>query len=779
LSLLLWLVPAQSWANNWDISINSALNSPIEIATRIKLILDDKEALLTPLSAEKIFENSAGELPRSVSVSHRDTELGRIENPVWARFSISNTAQSSVELVLAHRQPTIEKHEIFIKQGEKNGWLKHLGRHELARTAFQRNHEPTYDLTVSPGQKIDVLVRWATYAPIKAPIALYSREGHNTSAQWQMMFFTASFSIPILCVVALLLVNRVSNVKIDGLLIGFVAADLIGATWITGTTSIFFPLLDGALLRQIGHISYAFLSLLAALHATKFLELDSLKPRWALALRSWALIGAAIVIGATFISLYSSSIFILVFSFSTAIIVTVICLYARSQGVPFAGSYSLAWSIYSATALIYIFYRLQMLPLEALGVAMFWQNAGVCLVLSGTVMLSVYSRDTRLKDALLLADLRRRQLETLNLERDRLFAAASHDLRQPLQAIGLNLGLLTPKSSADLAISERIRLAIVSMSDILSSLLDLRRASGDAKAITLEPVALQPLLDRLCQDYREQARIKQLSFRNVATGTWAQADPIWLERCLRNLITNALRYTDDGRVLLGVRRYGKDKLKISVLDTGRGLQQEQLARINAADIASPNPELRDSYGLGLYIVKRLCEQMQAQLSVRSLIDRGSTFEIIVNRHHPDVQIVSTPKTRSRVKTLRQSSVLVVDDDSELLGLVTTQLKALGAYVVACASVDQARGYLGLRNFDIVLTDYNFGPGRPTGIDLLKSCPSHTKTCVMTGQVEFLQTAPMVAILADKAAISLAKPFSMPILAQILTKLLNDDELPVK
>ena len=305
--------------------------------------------------------------------------------------------------------------------------------------------------------------------------------------------------------------------------------------------------------------------------------------------------------------------------------------------VPWSGTYLLAWTAYILSGVIYVLYRLNIAPLFFFGFVLFWQNAGVCIILGGAVVLSIFARDTRLKDALALAEERRQQLELANVERDRLFAAASHDLRQPLQALALNLSLLKPQTPTDTAVADRFRLAIVSMGDILSSLLDLRRASNDTKPPALQPVALQPLLFRLSEDYREQARIKQLSFRLVNTHAVVLADPVWLERILRNLITNALRYTDRGRVLLGVRA-SKRSVRICVLDTGRGLNGRQLAHFQSKMTSAPNPEVRDSYGLGLFIVKRLCQQMNAVFKVSSELNKGSVFEIVLTRHDAQIKV---------------------------------------------------------------------------------------------------------------------------------------------
>jgi signal transduction histidine kinase/CheY-like chemotaxis protein len=740
------------------LQIKAPLKQPALLGTNLQILTSDVKAQYTADEAAALLNNEVG----TTRLSNHDGEIGRIQYPVWARVAIENQTPTSSALVITHGQPTIESHQAYLLRPGVAGWQRLYGHHETAKIAFERHREPSYDIEIKPGEKVELLFRWATFAPIKAPIMVYSADAFKVYSRWQVLFYTVAATLPIFCLIGLVVIRRISTVNIDIMFIGFVLSDMLGTAWITGMLSVFLPTFDAVVLRQVGHAAFATMSLLSVLHATRFLELDSLCPRWALCLRAWAVVGALVTIVSIFISLYASSQITLIFGFSTALFVTGTCLYAYKNHIPFSRSYSIAWSIYSLTVLVYLLYRFNLVPLQALGLAFIFQNAGVCLVLSGTVVSSMYSRDSRLKDALTLADQRRRQLEIVNVERDRLFAVVSHDLRQPLQAIGLNLGLLQANGSKEVAISERIRLAVVSMNDILSSLLDLRRATSETNGHVLAPLELQPLLDRLCQDYREQARMKQISFKNVATSTWAVTDAVWLERVLRNLITNAMRYTDSGRVLLGVRRLGSNRLKISVIDTGRGLSEAQLERINSSTIAPPNPELRDSYGLGLYIVKRLCQQMNAQLMVRSEFNAGSVFDVILARHHPNEAsiIESTHKGKSSVAN---AHILLVDDDQMLLQIMALHLRQEGAHVTTLSNPDDALKALRARRFELIVTDYNLGPGVTTGLDLLGLSPNEVKKCLISGDLEKLrQTGFQV----------LAKPFTMEHLSKTLGQLLK-------
>jgi signal transduction histidine kinase len=757
-------------SRTWDVKLSGKLEKPVQIGKQIRLFLGDVSNKMSADEVSQILDAQGG-----FALSSHDAELGRIKHAIWTKFSLNNQNRTALELVLSHSQPTIEYHEAFVRNGKLGVWQKLPGRHELAKRAFERDREPTYDFRLEGLENTEVLFRWATFSPLKAPVEIYSRDSHARSTHLQMAQYTAFLMIPLLILVALVLVKRIGQISIDGVFICFVLADVLGASWITGFLSIIFPTADQGMLRQFGHFAYTMLGLLSVTHALKFLGLDALCPRWALALRVWAFGGAIIVFAVSFYSLHLDSQLVLVFAFGTSLLVTGTCIYAVAHRVPFSGVYTAAWGVYVFTLFIYVLYRLEFLPVVAIGFAYLGQSAGICIILGSAIVMSVYSRDTRLKDALLLADQRRRQLESLNNERDKLFAIASHDLRQPLQAISLNLGLLNIDKPAENAITERIRLAVVGMNDILSSLLDLRRASGGAndqgpqrigrhlpaqQHIELQPMELQPLLDRLCEDYREQARMKQLSFRNVPTKVWVLTDAIWLERVLRNLITNALRYTDSGRVLLGVRRQRNGTVKISIIDTGRGLNQEQLEQINASELAAPNPELRDSYGLGLYIVKRLCAQMRAQLLVKSELGKGSTFDVNLPEHQ---------NQPARSRTLAGARILVADDDAQLLTSLAEQLQKAGAIVVAANSTTKAIAALYQQPFDLVLSDFRFAGETNTGLDVLAHCPDTLSCCLMSGDLEQIRLSNLSRGSNPKNWHFIAKPFEMP---QLSAKLLS-------
>jgi signal transduction histidine kinase len=619
--IIIALPSAASVFPAWHFRLADPAFELIKLGTVARLSMADTQGTLGALEMAREFDRTGG-----IAMKRHDSEITRSIHPVWARLSIENATGRAIQFVLYHAQPTLEQqHAYRLIDGV---WQPVTGHHQTATQAFERYRGPSYDVALKPGEHADILVRTHTYSPILFPLEVRSSIEHQKQSHRELAIYTVATMLPLLIVAAMILLRRISSVRIDTLFLLFVFCDMFGASWITGTLAIVFPLANPLHLRYLGLAAYCSLGVLTIFHSIEFLRLNSLCPRWSKALKIWAGLGATTMLFFLLTRPLMASQVMLTFNFSTAAIVACTCAYAWRQHTPWAGIYSAAWAIYVLSGVVYVLYRLDFLPLLAFGFAVFWQNAGVCLLLGSAVLMSVFARDTRLQDALDLADKRQRQLELSNRERDRLFAAASHDLRQPLQAMAINLSLMTPTTREERAIGERFRLAIVSMGDILSSLLDLRRAAGDGLQANMQYVPLQPLLERLCEDYRESARLKQISFRSVTTNAIVLADPVWLERILRNLITNSLRYTDKGRVLLGVRRDGHF-LKICVIDTGRGLNAKQLASLQSDMTSAPDPQLRDSYGLGLFIVKRLCQKMDAQLRVFSRLHQGSRFEVVL------------------------------------------------------------------------------------------------------------------------------------------------------
>lgn len=220
--------------------------------------------------------------------------------------------------------------------------------------------------------------------------------------------------------------------------------------------------------------------------------------------------------------------------------------------------------------------------------------------------------------------------ERANRAKSRFLAHAGHDLKQPLQAIGMFTGMLDRQvqSPRGLALVRDLRLAQRSMHDLLNAILEISRLESGVVEPRLTDVPLAPLFQQLTAELGGLAEAKGLGFRVVTTGAVVRSDPFLLERILRNLLVNAIRYTEEGSVLLGCRRRG-GRLWIAVYDTGRGIAESDRRRIfeEFVQLDRPDRDRSEGIGLGLAIVDRLARLLGLTLELRSIEGRGSAFAI--------------------------------------------------------------------------------------------------------------------------------------------------------
>lgn len=215
--------------------------------------------------------------------------------------------------------------------------------------------------------------------------------------------------------------------------------------------------------------------------------------------------------------------------------------------------------------------------------------------------------------------------------RSRFLAAASHDLRQPLQAIALQLAALKtrPGDAWSDRVTDQIQTSLDGVARLLDRLLDISQVEAGAVVVRMAAVPVQRLLDQLAADFAPTATAKNLRFRMAPCGAEAITDAVLLGRILANLVSNALRYTERGGVLVGARRQGA-AIRLRVHDTGIGIPESELARVfeefyRGADDGGAPP----GTGLGLAIVKRTAALLGHPIHAWSRPGRGSCFEVVV------------------------------------------------------------------------------------------------------------------------------------------------------
>ncbi|WP_220805462.1 hybrid sensor histidine kinase/response regulator [Achromobacter sp. UMC46] len=285
--------------------------------------------------------------------------------------------------------------------------------------------------------------------------------------------------------------------------------------------------------------------------------------------------------------------------------------------------------------------------------------------------------------------------ERSDLEKSRFLAAASHDLRQPVHAVNLFLGLLTnePLSRHGHYLVDNIASAMSAMGQLFDALLNLSRLDAGVIDPRWQGFPVNPLLDQLRAEYAPQAREKGMSLRVRACSASVFSDPVLLERILRNLISNAITHTAGGRVLVGCRR-ADGQLRIEVWDNGPGIPKPEQERIfwEFHQLDNPERDRSKGLGLGLAIVRRTARLLGHTLELRSDEGRGTVFSVAVPLSRAVDAVPPAAKADAAILRpvapegrLQGQLALLVDDDAQNLAGLSMLFESWGCRVIAATS----------------------------------------------------------------------------------------------
>jgi signal transduction histidine kinase len=308
--------------------------------------------------------------------------------------------------------------------------------------------------------------------------------------------------------------------------------------------------------------------------------------------------------------------------------------------------------------------------------------------------------------------------EQANVAKSKFLAAASHDLRQPLHALGLFVAALSePSARQDApAIVRNINRSLEALEGLFNALLDISKLDAGSVKPEIRDVALSPLLDRLSYDYEPQARAKHLGWRYTPQDAVVRTDIVLLETVLRNLIGNAIRYTSRGEVRLDCAING-DTVAIEVGDTGVGIPHVHHKEVFREFFQLGNPE-RDrnkGLGLGLAIVNRLTLLLGHSLEMRSTPEVGSVFRVSLSRGDEALARATDPATDAVQSDEMPLRVLIIEDELHVQEAMTVLLQSWGHEVVSVSSEEEALAIAPMP--DVVIADYRLRESR-TGIEAL-------------------------------------------------------------
>ncbi len=335
----------------------------------------------------------------------------------------------------------------------------------------------------------------------------------------------------------------------------------------------------------------------------------------------------------------------------------------------------------------------------------------------------------------------KRMAEQANLGKSRFLAAASHDLRQPLQTLSLLRGILAKrtKDQSGARLIAKLEETLSAMSGMLNTLLDINQLEAGIVRPEVVEFPINGMLDRLKTEFAYHVTTKQLGWRVVPCGLAVCSDPRLLEQTLRNLLSNAVKYTERGKILLGCRRRG-DKLRIEVWDTGIGIPAGQLEPIfeEYHQLDNAARERSRGIGLGLSIVKRICDLLGHAIDVRSWPGSGSLFAIEVPVAENEQRLRSGARQTAGIAG-PTGAILIVEDDPAVREMLEMLFEGEGHRTTAVAGTREALALAarGALLPDVVIADYNL-PGDLTGAEtvvrLRRSLRREIPAIILTGDI---------------------------------------------
>jgi signal transduction histidine kinase/CheY-like chemotaxis protein len=375
---------------------------------------------------------------------------------------------------------------------------------------------------------------------------------------------------------------------------------------------------------------------------------------------------------------------------------------------------------------------------------------------------AILEREARLQDAWKSAEL-------ANRAKSSFLAAASHDLRQPLQTLKFLQAALGPHHPSGEARSLVVEIgrSLDTMTSILSSLLDVNRLESGNLRPSVSEFSLKEIFEPLAGDFGAPVQERGLRLCIVRSGLIIRSDRRMLAEMIRNLLSNAVRYTDRGRILLGCRRTG-DNVHIEVWDSGVGITEDQLPHIFNEYYQGTDGAERGGFGLGLAIVKRLGEILGHRVEVRSIPGKGTRFFIEVPRGRFSVNVPEAAPPVHPHNDAFPGSVLAIEDEASVRSALRRLLKARGVEATIVATATEALTLVreqGLRP-DVLLCDYNLH-GSPDGVETIKHLRAAlgwiVPAVVMTGDTR----SQTVDSIATQGVSVLIKPFLAEELLEIL------------
>ncbi|MFW6024189.1 MAG: ATP-binding protein [Dichotomicrobium sp.] len=315
--------------------------------------------------------------------------------------------------------------------------------------------------------------------------------------------------------------------------------------------------------------------------------------------------------------------------------------------------------------------------------------------------------------------------ERLSATKSRFLAAAGHDLLQPLNAARLSLSALKEEDLAPDAesLAAQIDRSLSSVEQLMRALMDISKLDAGATQPECCSFPIERILQSLYWDFAHSAKQKDLRLRVLTSRANVFSDPVFLRRILQNLMSNAIRYTNSGGVLLACTRRNRE-LAVSVIDTGTGIDEDEQDAVfdEFHRGSSPAAQVKDGLGLGLAIAKRMAEALGHRLSFRSQPGRGTVFSVTMPLSEAmPVGGVSGIERKAFMRAHEGAFVIVIENDESGRIAMENLLSRWSCQVISVAGIDECLDALAEieRTPDLIIADYLLGPAG-SGLDAIKA-----------------------------------------------------------
>ncbi|MCF6261920.1 MAG: hybrid sensor histidine kinase/response regulator [Gammaproteobacteria bacterium] len=336
------------------------------------------------------------------------------------------------------------------------------------------------------------------------------------------------------------------------------------------------------------------------------------------------------------------------------------------------------------------------------------------------------------------------EAEQANIAKSKFLAAASHDLRQPLHALLLFTSVLDEsiKYPRVRKVVDQIRASVDALQSLFNALLDISRLEAGVLVAETSHFNLQPMFEKLANDYSLAAGEKGLALEFKACKHAVYSDPALLEQIMRNFVANAIRYTNKGMITISCADLC-EFVRIDVMDTGVGIPEDKQQAIFTEfyQLGNPQRDRSKGLGLGLAIVERIARLLKHSVTVHSRPGEGSTFSIIVDKgdvaviHDRTIQAVATQHA-----AIEHLTIVVVDDELSIREGMQSLLETWGCQIIATVTLNEAIDDLAKHHLtpDGIIADYRLG-GEQTGIHVIQQLHAeygeHLPALIVTGDIE--------------------------------------------